>query len=353
MTVNNVSKVQVEDVRKIVIWLSVVAFLIVLMVVIGGLTRLTHSGLSMVEWRPVTGWLPPLTLEEWNSQFSNYRNFAEYKQYNKGMSLSDFKDIFWLEYIHRLLGRIIGLAFVVPFLCFAVLKMIPQPLYPKLLFMLCLGTVQGGIGWWMVKSGLASEPDISQYRLAIHLSIALAILVYIIWVMLNLMHPVVSTGNSFNGSTLLLHAKSLLGFLFVTIFSGALVAGLDAGFYFNEFPLMGGRFFPSDYFELSPWYLNMFENISAVQFDHRWLAVITVLFIVWLFQRARKQGIKGRAKVAVNTMAVIAIVQVGLGISTLLYSVPIFLASAHQVGALLLLSSAVWALHELRTHSVR
>ncbi|MBL94666.1 MAG: Heme A synthase [Alphaproteobacteria bacterium MarineAlpha3_Bin5] len=337
--------------RVIAYWLLTVGFMVFIIIFIGGLTRLTHSGLSMVEWKPITGWLPPMDKESWHEQFDNYKKFAEYRVYNKGMTLEEFKNIFWLEFIHRFFGRLIGLIFLIPFIYFSFRQMIPRYLYPKLILMLCLGASQGFIGWWMVKSGLANEPDVSQYRLAIHLFVAFVILGYIFWVALGLLKPIVPIELDNNQKKLILHVKGIIILVVITILSGALVAGLDAGFVYNEFPLMDGRFFPEGYFELTPWYINVFENLASVQFDHRWLAIFTFFTCVSLFFRAGKMGTNGRVWVAICMLLFIIAIQVVLGISTLLLVVPISLASLHQLGAVMLFLSAIWTLKELYSSS--
>ena len=327
------------------LWLLTICVMVFAMVVLGGFTRLTESGLSMTDWRPVTGWFPPLTDAAWQAQFDGYRLSPEYQKINRGMSLAEFKEIFWLEYLHRLWGRLIGVAFAVPFAIFARKKWLDRPLLIRLGGLFALGGLQGLIGWWMVKSGLVDHPDVSQYRLAVHLMMAFLILGVGLWFALDLLQTErspVSTG-FYRISTL------TMGLVFLTAFTGALVAGLNAGLIYNTFPLMMGEFYPSEGFQLTPWYLNFFEDIPTVQFDHRWLAITTFVFVVltWIQGRAAASHVRMRA----NCLLAAGILQVALGISTLLLMVPIPLAAAHQAGAVLLFASSVWLRHGLRRNS--
>ncbi|MBO6520406.1 MAG: COX15/CtaA family protein [Rhodospirillales bacterium] len=328
--------------RIIAIWLLIICAMVFAMVVLGGFTRLTESGLSMTDWRPVTGWLPPMTDDAWQAQFDGYRTSPEYQKINKGMSLEQFKEIFWLEYLHRLWGRTIGIAFAVPFVIFAFKGWIGKSLFARLAVLFALGGLQGLIGWWMVKSGLVDHPDVSQYRLAVHLMTAFLILGVGIWFALDLLRT--DRVNVSPGVVRL--ASWLCGLVFVTAFSGALVAGLNAGLIYNTFPLMLGEFFPSEGFQLRPWYLNFFEDIPTVQFDHRWLAITTFILALVTWATARRYAAPVRMRA--NGLMLAALVQVGLGIATLLLVVPIPLAAAHQAGAVLLFGCAVWLRHGLR-----
>ncbi len=328
--------------RTIAIWLLIICAMVFAMVVLGGFTRLTESGLSMTDWRPVTGWLPPMSEEAWQAQFDGYRTSPEYKKINKGMSLDQFKEIFWLEYLHRLWGRTIGIAFAVPFMVFALKGWVGKPLFARLAVLFALGGFQGVIGWWMVKSGLVDHPDVSQYRLAVHLMTAFLILGVGIWFALDLLRS-----ERKEVSPRLVRLSSwLCGLIFVTAFSGALVAGLNAGMIYNTFPLMAGEIFPSEGFQIRPWYLNFFEDIPTVQFDHRWLAKATFVFVVINWVVARQFG--ASARVRANFLMLAALVQVALGIATLLLVVPIPLAAAHQAGAVVLFACSVWLRHGLR-----
>ena len=339
-----------EHSKPVAVWLLSICALIFAMIVLGGFTRLTESGLSMVNWHPVTGWLPPLDQAAWEQVFADYRQSPEYNKVNAGMSLSEFKSIFWLEYLHRLLGRIVGIAFFVPMVFFAAKGWIRGTLLGKVIGLFILGGLQGVLGWYMVKSGLVDRPDVSQYRLAAHLGLALVILVAVQWVALGLLkpEPADAPGGAGVNRRLGRGAWALLGLIFVTILSGAFVAGLDAGHVYNTFPLMDGDLVPDGLWDLSPPYLNVFENIITVQFDHRVLA-IGVLISVGIFHwRSGRVRLTASQRLAARALLAAALVQVGLGISTLVLVVPIPLAALHQAGAVVLLAVSLWLAHELR-----
>jgi heme a synthase len=329
--------------RMIAVWLFMVAAMVFAMVVLGGVTRLTDSGLSMVEWRPLTGWLPPFEDAEWQVLFEKYQAFPEFRKVNADMTLAGFKGIFWLEFLHRLWGRVIGLAFFLPFVIFLVRGWVGRGLALRLTLMFIGGGLQGVLGWYMVKSGLVDRPDVSQYRLAAHLMAALLIYIYILWVAIDLWR----NGDFPSAQRKLAPwAQALLVLVLITAFSGALVAGLDAGLTYNTFPLMDGDIIPDGLWQLTPGYLNMFENITTVQFDHRVLAELTFLAVITLWIYARRSGISGSLMGAVNWLAGLVILQVTLGISTLLMVVPVPLAAAHQAVAVVLLGACVWVLRE-------
>ena len=331
--------------KAIAAWLFIVGLMVFAMIVLGGITRLTHSGLSMVDWRPVTGWLPPLDAAAWEKVFARYREYREYKKLNLGMTLGEFKSIFLFEYAHRLLGRLIGAAFFVPMVVFWLKGWVGRRLGLKLAGLFVLGGLQGALGWYMVKSGLVSRPDVSQYRLAAHLGLALFILGAMAWVGLGIMNP---ERPALEHKRLRCWSWGLTALIFVTAISGAFVAGLDAGFVYNTFPLMDGAWVPDGLFELSPGYRNFLENIVTVQFDHRILAITSFCAVMVFWWRARGAGLGLGARRAVNVLAVVAAVQVALGVSTLLLVVPVTLAVLHQAGAVALFLSAVWSAHELR-----
>ncbi len=336
--------------KPLAVWLVAVAAMIFAMIVLGGVTRLTQSGLSMVDWHPVTGWLPPLEQAEWDKVFTDYRRSPEYKKINAGMSLDDFKSIFWYEYLHRLLGRLIGAVFFVPMVVFMIKGWIDRRLAPKIVVLFILGGLQGVLGWYMVKSGLVDRPDVSQYRLAAHLGLALVILAATMWVALDLINPEPpgESPGAVSQTGLRRGVWGLLALISVTALSGAFVAGLDAGHSYNTFPLMDGRLVPEGAFDLSPVYLNFFENIATVQFDHRVLAISVLVLVGGFWWRAGGAALTGRQRRATLALAVVAVVQVGLGISTLVLVVPIPLAALHQAGAVTLLGVAVWLAHEFR-----
>jgi len=330
--------------RLVSAWLFVVAAMIFVMIVLGGVTRLTHSGLSMVEWKPFTDWLPPLDQFSWKRIFAKYRTSPEYRLLNQGMTLGEFQSIFWLEFLHRLWGRIIGGAFLIPFLIFMAMRWIDRRLAVRLLGIFVLGGLQGALGWFMVKSGLADHPDVSQYRLTAHFGLGLALFGFVLWVALGLFRNTIKAAPIQHART----AVGLLGLVFVTALSGALVAGLDAGLAYNTFPMMDGEWIPEDVFVLSPTYLNLFENIATVQFDHRILAVTTLASVLLFWAVVGRVAVRGGTRFATGAMAVMTIVQVGLGISTLLLFVPVALASLHQAGGVVLFGLTVWMVHEFR-----
>ncbi len=314
--------------------------MIAVMVVIGGVTRLTESGLSITEWRPLGGILPPLGEADWRHLHDLYRQTPQYKQLNAGMTPAEFKTIFWWEYVHRLWGRLIGLAYALPFLWFLAKRRIPGRLGPHLWAILGLGGLQGLVGWLMVESGLADRPSVSQYRLVVHLLLALIIYAYILRIAFALMRPAASRPP---GSRRLRAALAgVTALAFATIAMGGFVAGLDAGFIYNTFPLMGGRLVPGDLLALSPSWLNPFENPAAAQFAHRWLGILLTTSCVVLWAAGRRAGL---ARNEIAAVAGMAAVQAALGIATLVLVVPIPLAAAHQGGAVILLGLLLWAWH--------
>jgi cytochrome c oxidase assembly protein subunit 15 len=324
--------------RAIAWWLMAVAGLVFLMVVVGGITRLTESGLSMVRWEPVSGIIPPLNAEQWQAEFAAYQATPEYQQINRGMSLAEFQNIFFWEYLHRLLGRLIGLAFALPLLWFWLRKAIPQGYGLRLVALLALGGMQGAIGWWMVASGLVDRPDVSHIRLAVHLMAALFIFGGLIWTALDLF--------ALDRDANTRPARLTLGGLIVIVIVagqiklGAFVAGLNAGFAFNTWPKMGSEWFPSDTPMLSPWWRNLADNPVVVQFAHRWWAVIAVIALVWLARKVRKQ--RRLASVAIHSAFG---TQFLLGIATLLTGVNIIVATAHQAVGALVVATMVWGVH--------
>ncbi len=333
--------------REIIIasWLSIVLMMVFAMVVLGGFTRLTHSGLSMVEWRPLTGWFPPLSQDDWVVVFEKYKLSPEFQKINSDMEIDGFKSIFWLEYLHRLWGRIIGIAFLVPFIFFLFCGWISRGLAPKLVGLFILGGVQGVMGWYMVKSGLVDKPDVSQYRLVAHFSIALVIIGAMQWIAFELFFP--KKPGVMVKSSLRYLSFFTAGWAFITAVSGGFVAGLDAGFSYNTFPLMNGDLFPPDLYQLSPFYLNFFEDVTSVQFNHRLLAEILFLIVVLMWFRTRGVSLSHRGRIAVNCLAASVLIQVTLGISTLLLMIPVTLAAVHQAGAVVVFMTALWLAQEL------
>lgn len=328
--------------RAVGAWLVGVAAMIFAMVVIGGITRLTESGLSMVEWRPVTGWLPPLSEAEWQRVFALYQDSPEFRRVNSAMTLAEFKTIFWWEFVHRLWGRLIGVAFFVPLVAFLATGRIHRQLAPRLFGLFLLGGLQGAVGWWMVASGLVHDPAVSQYRLAAHLSLALVLYVAVLWIGLGLLlGPRGGAADRRRWG----EGMAVAALLALTIVAGAFVAGLDAGLAYNTFPLMGGQLVPEAYGDLDPWIANWFENTAAVQFNHRLLATATLLAALWLAWRSRDAAPAVAA--AGRLVAVAAALQFVLGVATLLAFVPVSLGALHQAGAVLLITALLWWLDRL------
>ena len=329
--------------KAVAIWLAVIAGMVAAMVIIGGITRVTGSGLSMVEWRPVLGWFPPLSAEEWQRVFKLYQTSPEYKHINTWMDLSAFKRIFWWEYIHRLWGRLIGVVFFFPFVVFVATHKIKRRMLLRVCLLFFLGGLQGALGWWMVKSGLSSDPSVSQYRLATHLGVAFLILGLLIWTILDL----VGKRHMPGPKIMFYHANIVTIFIFVTVIGGALVAGLKAGLIYNTFPLMDGRITPPDYFSLQPFWRNIFENVGAVQFNHRVLAIITLLTVVSLCVCSRFLSHNGLFLKTIYVMGTLAGLQFVLGVLTLIHFVPGLLAVTHQFIGLCLFGTSViisWSL---------
>jgi cytochrome c oxidase assembly protein subunit 15 len=314
--------------------------MIFVMVVIGGITRLTESGLSITEWRPVSGVLPPLSDADWQREFALYQQIPEFQQLRPDMTLEEFKGIFWWEYLHRLWGRLIGVAFAAGFLLLLLRRQIRRSLAPHLIAMFVLGGLQGALGWFMVQSGLSVRTDVSQYRLAAHFLAALAIYSYMLWIALSLLSPTPVGGT---GRRLHPHLLAIAGALILTLTFGAFVAGLNGGLVYNSFPLMGGALVPADAFETT-W--SAFEDPVTAQFIHRWLAMTVVALVLTLWLRRR--GLAPAAARPIHALAAMALLQAGLGIGTLLFVVPIALAAAHQAGAVVLWTLALWSLHATR-----
>jgi cytochrome c oxidase assembly protein subunit 15 len=325
--------------RPMVAWLLCVAALVFMIILVGGLTRLTDSGLSIVEWKPLTGWIPPLSDADWEAEFANYRQYPEFQKINHTMTLAEFRTIFWFEYWHRVLGRVIGLAFAIPFFLYLLRRQLDRPLGWRLASILVLIGVQGALGWWMVKSGLVDRPDVSHIRLTAHLGLALFIYLLIVQTVLDLRLPR-------RGRTLPL-ANGVLFLVFFQALLGAMVAGLDAGLIYNTWPLMDGSVAPTAIFHLSPWWLNFLEQPDMVQFQHRMVGYAAAAAVVWLWWRLRGTPQAGFGRLALAVTAV----QVALGIFTLVYQVQIALAALHQAGAVLLLSVLLVTRHLTRPAS--
>ncbi|MCC9165480.1 COX15/CtaA family protein [Pontibacter harenae] len=336
--------------KPIVLWLLSSVLLILAMVVIGGITRLTGSGLSIVEWNVISGTLPPLSEAEWLITFQKYQQFPEYQKLNTTMTLSGFKQIFWWEYLHRLLGRAIGVVFILPFLYFLAKRRIAPWLFKRLLFILLLGATQGLMGWLMVKSGLVDMPHVSHYRLAAHLCLALALISTILWTVAD----VVQLRPKQNGSTpkLQMLSKLVLALLLLQIILGAFVAGLKAGFYYNTYPLMNGEIFPSQLWPYLSW-TSLWSHGTVVQFLHRWIAIVAFAAIVHLWRVSRRGNLNYYSQNLITLLLLTTLLQVALGITTLMLAVPLALGVLHQVVAFVLFSVAVLATHSLRNKNVQ
>ena len=313
-------------------WLALVALMIVAMVVVGGATRLTQSGLSITQWQPIHGVIPPLSQAQWQEEFARYQQIPQYQELNRGMTLDEFKGIFWWEWSHRLLGRLIGAVVLLPLVFFWATGRIEPRLKPRIVALFILGGVQGAIGWWMVKSGLSVRTSVSQYRLAIHLTFAAMLLAYTVWLARGL------KPGPLNGSRRRLRgiAGLLVGLTFLQIFLGGLVAGLHAGLTYNTWPLMDGGLAPSGLFAQSPWWRNLFENIATVQFDHR-LGAYLLFVVAWGHAWQTRRTPFNRAALGV---ALLVSLQASLGIATLLTVVALPLALLHQLGAVTALAAA-------------
>jgi cytochrome c oxidase assembly protein subunit 15 len=330
--------------RVVATWLLVCCGLVFAMVVLGGVTRLTGSGLSMAEWRPIMGTLPPLSDTEWQRVFEIYKQTPEFQKVNSHMDVHGFKGIFWLEYLHRLLGRLLGLVFLLPLVYFVARKYISWRQLPWYLLMFALGGLQAVIGKIMVASGQVDAPQVSHYRLTAHLSAAFLVFALMFWRAQSLLHgPPGGPPHSWYSRTL-----ALTVLIAVTIVSGGFVAGLDAGLIYNTFPKMGEHWIPPGLLALEPAWRNFFDNLTTVQFDHRLLALTTFTLIAIYWLRARSADLPRRARAGASALLVVAVLQVVLGIFTVLYAVPTTLAVGHQANALLLLTAALYLLHGLR-----
>lgn len=336
--------------KPIVIWLLSGCFLITLMVILGGITRLTHSGLSIVNWT-LHGSLPPTTHAAWEHLFNLYKQHPEYKDINvfKGFTLADFKSIFWWEYIHRMLGRFIGIVFIVPFLFFLFTKRIGKVLMPKLLLLFLLGGLQGLIGWYMVYSGLINRPDVSHYRLALHLITAFITFSLTFWVALGLIYE---NNKPPRYKKIRNWVWVLLPVLFIQIMYGAFVAGLDAGFVYNTWPKMGNQWIADAVTKLHPLWKNFVDSVGGVQFMHRYIAYIVVAIIATIWFKARKLDLSKSQIRGVNFLGIMVLVQFTLGVCTLVFHVPIVLGVLHQLGAFTLLAATVFTLQRFSPNAV-
>ena len=331
--------------RKLSNWLFIVAAMVIAMVVIGGITRLTESGLSITQWKPISGIVPPLTTAQWQAEFDNYKTIPEYRQLNRGMTMAGFQAIFFWEYLHRLLGRVVGAAYLLPLLIFWATKRVPAGYVPRLFALVALVCFQGAIGWWMVSSGLVERTDVSHVRLAVHLVTALTLLAGTVWTALDLRD--LAENRLANPARLRAFAAVCLLLLFGQIMFGAFTAGLDAGYAFSSWPLMGDEIFPAATPLTDPLWRNAVDNPVVVQFIHRWFAFVAAAGLVWLALRAIRSG---APRVGYAVLALVG-AQILLGIATLLSGVEIVIAVGHQANAALLLIAATAAAHAVGRRS--
>jgi cytochrome c oxidase assembly protein subunit 15 len=333
--------------KSVIIWLLSGCVLIFIMVIVGGITRLTNSGLSMTDWHLITDTLPPLTEAKWQEAFNQYKQFPEYKLINvhNDFTLSDYKFIYFWEWFHRFIGRAIGMVFIIPFIYFLIRKKLDNSTIKKCVILLGLGGLQGFFGWFMVKSGLIDNPDVSHFRLALHLTTAFITFAYTFWVALDLIYPVKTNIEK----SLRTIARYALFFLLLQIIYGGFVAGLNAGLIHNHWPLMSdGQFIHDSVFlEQDSLLLSFTEGKSGVQFVHRTLAYVVVAFILFLYFKSKNFNLDYNQKKGIQTLVFLVFVQFALGVFTLLYGVPLWLGLIHQINAFFLLSAMTYSLHRL------
>ncbi|MBK99452.1 MAG: heme A synthase [Flavobacteriaceae bacterium] len=332
-----------RDNKKVIYWLFTGCALIFIMVVVGGMTRLTHSGLSIPDYKLISGAIPPINDQQWQEAFELYKQYPEYQKLNSNISLKEFKGIFFWEWLHRVIGRAIGLVFIIPFLYFLITRQLNKSTIKKTIILLILGGFQGFLGWYMVKSGLVDRPDVSHYRLAAHLTTAFVTFAFTLWVALDLIFPIKQTINKTYRNLI----RIGLAILFIQIIYGAFVAGLDAGFIHNHWPMMseGKLMHETVLTEKTPVYKNFIEGRSGVQFVHRILAFIVVISVVIIYIKGKKIAVSNHQLNGLNSLLILVGIQSLLGVLTILLQVPLWLGIAHQIGAFLLLSSMIFTLH--------
>ena len=332
-----------RDNKKVIYWLFTGCFLIFIMVVVGGITRLTHSGLSIPDYKLISGTIPPINEQQWEEAFELYKQYPEYQKINSNITLTEFKSIFFWEWLHRFIGRVLGLVFIIPFLYFLITRQLDKSTIKKTIILLILGGFQGFLGWYMVKSGLVDRPDVSHYRLAAHLTTAFVTFAFTLWIALDLIFPIKKTINKTYRNLI----RIGLAILFIQIIYGAFVAGLDAGFIHNHWPMMSeGKFMHETVLiEKTPVYKNFIEGRSGVQFIHRILAFFVVISIAIIYIKGKKIAISNHQLNGLNSLLILVGVQSLLGILAILLQVPLWLGVAHQIGAFLLLSSMTFTLH--------
>lgn len=335
-------KQRTKDNKKVIYWLLTGCFLLFIMVLVGGITRLTDSGLSMSNYKLLTGTIPPLNNAEWEEAFDLYKQFPEFNAYNTHFDLEDFKAIYFWEWFHRVLGRLIGVVFLVPFLYFLITKQLSKPTIKKSIILLALGAFQGFLGWYMVKSGLVDMPDVSHYRLAAHLTTAFLTFAATLWVALDLIFPQRKPAIKPVKKWLVVGVMVLL----VQIIYGAFVAGLKAGLLHNHWPMMNeGKFMHDTVYLLEPFYKNLIENPSGIQFVHRTLAYLVVIAIAVIWFKAKNYSLTKMQKISINLLVILVVLQFTLGVLTILNQVPLWLGIAHQIGAFFMISAMTFALH--------
>ncbi|MBF0214093.1 MAG: COX15/CtaA family protein [Magnetococcales bacterium] len=342
-----------QDRRQVGWWLFVCCALVYGMLALGGITRLTGSGLSMVEWQPLIGTLPPMDQAAWQEVFTKYQNTPEFRHVNHDMDLEGFKGIFWLEYFHRLLGRMTGVVFFVPFAWFLWRRKLDRPVTIRLLSIFLLGGMQGVMGWLMVKSGLISDPHVSPYRLTAHLGLAFLVYGWMLWTALELFidqdaSPATASAPGFRRASL-----GIVTLISVTVLSGGFVAGAKAGYGYNTFPRMHDEWFPDAYWDMVPAWRNFFENVAAIQWDHRLMATLTFFAILAYWVLGRRFASSGPVRVGLHLLLLAVSLQVALGIATLLLHVPVNLAWAHQVWSMALFTVALFIHFHLHSGSSR
>lgn len=331
--------------KPIAIWLFICCAMVFCTLVVGGVTRLTESGLSIVEWQPLLGAIPPLTHDDWLLMFEKYKQIPQFSQVNHDMTLEGFQFIFWWEWAHRQIGRVIGMVFFIPLVWFWMRGMIPRGYKWKLVSFLILGGLQGAMGWYMVKSGLVNDVRVSQFRLTAHLGLAFLVFGLMLWTALDLLHE--RTHRPSAPAALRRFALLVLGVVSLMVLSGGFVAGIRAGLAYNTYPLMNGHVIPPDLFAMEPWWLNFFSNITTVQFDHRMIAYALMVLVPMLWWKVMHKAPQARG--AANAMLAMLVIQISLGIATLLHQVPVALASLHQAGAMILFAKLIFLNHKLRT----
>ncbi|MGA9796077.1 MAG: COX15/CtaA family protein [Rhizomicrobium sp.] len=350
MTVLAATAARAPNHKAVGTWLLIIAAIIAGMVTLGGLTRLTGSGLSITQWDPIMGAIPPLTHADWMEAFHKYQQIPQYIHEHEGMSLAGFQGIFWWEWTHRLLGRLLGALFLVPFLWFAWRGDIARSGWPRMVVLFVLGGLQGFVGWWMVESGLEVRTSVSQYRLAIHLGVALILLLAILWTAFEYLQP---KRPGTKPAPFAKFAGVLVALIYVQMLLGAIVAGLHAGLVYNTWPSMDGHFGPENPWFVQPWYRNFFDNPGLAQFDHRMGAYVVALSVVAVFWLGFRAKLEGLARFSGILLLVIVCLQIVLGIETLLNQAPIALSAIHQATAVALLATALWHAFELRRASVQ